>query len=253
MTYGKDFKDNLKELKNRVIKGDTKLENGLRKLLGKPLPKDELFKKYPKLEEYYETIKNNPTDEPELDFKIEELEKTYFHDFFIEKLEKIKGFNFDNIEYDDKRLFAIKIATKIKSYEDEEGILKKIDKFNNIDFIKVQSNSIKIAKIVKKYDEEITSIKNELDNSLGLMLDGYDPDIDDPNEFEDARKKAMREYEKELSEIAEKQNSEIDNTLCEILSISRDDFSDWEFNLLKMNCLAMIGYNGYTSFMKGEL
>lgn len=251
--YDKDFKSNLKELKNEVFKGNKKLENGLRKLLGKPLPKEALFKKYPKLEEYYNSIKNNPIDEPELDFEIEELEKSYFNDFYVQILKDKKGFDFDGVDYDDVRLFAQKASIKVKSYTDEDGILKKIDKFNNIDFIKMQKDSIKIAKIIKKFDEKIKPIKDENNDALDLMLDGYDPDIDDPMEFENERLKLTRDMDKQLEEIVSTQKKEIENTVCEILSIKKEDFEEWEFTLLSLNALAIIGYNNHEPFTKGEL
>lgn len=251
--YGTDFKKNLKELKNKVFQGDLKLENELRKLLGKPLPKEELFKKYPQLEEYYDTVKNNPIAESALDFEIEELEKSYFHDFYVQKLKDEKSFDFSNIEYEDVKLFAMKIATKVKSYEDDNGILKKIDKFNDLDFVKIQKKSIKIAKIIKDYDEKIKPIKDEINEKLDLMLDGYDPDIDDASEFENERRKLMRSMDKEIKDITEKQAKEIDGALCKILDVKKDDFEEWEFNLLRLNALAMIGYSGHTPFTKGEL
>jgi len=251
--HGKDFKENLKELKNRIIKGDTKLENSLRRILRKPLPKEELFKKYPKLEDFYNQIKNNPADEADLDFEIEDIEKTYFNDFYIEILREKKKFDFSDIDYEDLRLFAIKIATKVKSYEDEDGILKKIDKFNNIDFAKLQNKPVKIAKVVKKFDKKITPIRDSYNAKLNLMLDGYDPDIDDAFEFENERKKLMRDMDKEIKEITQKQSDEIDEVICKILSVKKEDFTEWGFNLFRLNCLAMIGYNSHIPFTKGEL
>ena len=250
---GKDFKQNLKRLKNEVFKGNTTLENGLRKLLGKPLPKDELFKKYPKLEEYYDSIGNNPISEPELDFKLEEFEKSYFNDFYVQTLEKKKSFNFDGIDFEDVKIFAIKVASKVKMYEDDDGILKKIDKFNELDFEKMQKKRIKIAQIVKDYDEKITPIKNEANKNLDLMLDGYDPDIDDASEFENERRKLMKDMEEKIREITENQTKDIDGALCKILGVKKDDFNEWEFTLLRLNALAVINYNGHTPFMKGEL
>lgn len=250
--YGKDFKQNLKQLKNEVFKGNPTLENGLRKLLGKPLPKDELFKKYPKLEEYYDSIGNNPISEPELDFKLDEFEKSYFNDFYVQRLEE-KSFNFDDIDFESVKLFAIKVATKVKMYEDDEGILKKIDKFDELDFRKIQKNRIKIAQIIKDYDEKIMPIKNEANENLDLMIDGYDPDIDDASEFENERKKLMKNLEEEIREITKNQTKDIDDALCKILEIQKDDFNEWEFTLLRLNALAVIDYNGHTPFMKGEL
>lgn len=249
---GKDYKKNLKEVKSKIEKGDTKVENGLRKLLGKPLPKEELFTKYKKLEEYYNEVGNNPTDEPELDFEINEMEKTYFSDLYIDKLKKKKGFNFDGISLDDSKLFATMVAGKVKAYE-TDGVLKKIPIFDNIDFAKIQKESLKIAKIIKQFDDEITPIKDEANRNLDLMLDGYDPDIDDAYEFENERKKLMKDLERNLKEVRQRQSESIDMELCTILDVKKDDITEWEFNLFKLNALAMIGYNSYTPFSKDEL
>jgi len=250
--YSTDFKKNFKELKTEVFKGNAKLENGLRKLLGKPLPKEELFKKYKQLEEYYNSIGNNPIDEPDLDFEIEELEKSYFNDFYVQILQDKKGFDFKGVEYEDVKLFASKVSVKVKSYE-EDGILKKIDKFNDIDFLKMQQQAIKIAKIVKDFDEKIQPIKDDTNKKLDLMLDGFDPDIDDASEFENERLKLMREQEKDINAVIERQSKDIEKAICEILSVKKSDFKEWEFTLLRLNALAVIGYNGHTSFLKGEL
>jgi hypothetical protein len=251
--YGKDFKENIKELRDRVLKGDTKLENQLRGILGKPKPKEELFREYPILEEYYNSIGNNPIDEPELDFEVEEMEKSYFIDFYVQRLKDVKGFKFDKIDFEDIRLFASKVAIKIKSFTDEDGILKKIDKFNNIDFSEIQKKTIVIAKIVKQYDNKVKPIKKEAEKKIELMLEGYDPDFDDAQEFENERLKLVRQTNKEIAKIGEEKDDKIDKAICKILSIKREDWSDWEFDLLKRNALAMINYNGHTPFTKGEL
>jgi len=252
----KDYKQNLKQVKKIIEIGGVdgeKAENALRKIIGKPLPKKEIFKKYPQLEKFYNSIGDNPIDEPELDFNIDDMSKTYFADFYIETLKCKKELVVaDDVPLETLKLFSIEVANKVKGFE-IDGVLKKIEKFNSIDFKNLELNSIEIAKIIKKYDDATSPIRDEINTALDLMLDGYDPDIDDPNEFELERKKLIRDFKSKEDELKKNQTEEIDAKLYSILNIKKDYFTEWEYSLFKLNCMAMLGYNSYTSFIKEEL
>ena len=244
----------LKKAKSLLEKEDRDFMRQFPKLIGEPIEKEQIFNEYPKLEELYDNIGNNPEDEKKLSCDWDDITKKYFSSLYLEKIAKVKEFDFSEIGYEYRKQFASLVAIKIISYvDDDTGAYKYIEKFQDIDFKAIQDRDTEIMKLYKQVDESIEPIRSEMNEGLEKMLNGYDQDIDDAKEFEFKKKLLIRNYESKMEEIEKEYETKISNLLFKITKAKKTDMSDWERKLFQLNALAMLGLTNKQPFVKEQL
>jgi len=94
-------KEILIKTKEAIQVGDKYVLDSIRKSLGIPIPKDELFKVYPELKEKYDALGNSPISEP----KLAESDVGSI-DLYTDTVSEVCGIDFDLYELEDVFAFS---------------------------------------------------------------------------------------------------------------------------------------------------
>lgn len=200
-----DVKEILLKIKQAYKNNKIEIVEQIRSILAEGKSRDAFFEKYPELQEAFEAVGNNPIESPDLyvaeaDFVLSE---------YVEVVEKGVEISLENYDLEDALNFAGLVWTKVNSFRDATGHIKSTA---NTEHAKMPNtkNLVKLSEIEKTKREAFAKTQT-----------GYDPDVDD-----------FQEYADELKNLDEHFDSLILAAVLEITGIDGDTLTNWEERLL---------------------
>lgn len=219
-------KEILIKTKEAIQVGDKYVLDSIRKSLGIPIPKDELFKVYPELKEKYDALGNSPISEP----KLAESDGGSI-DLYTDTVSEVCGINFDLYELEDVFAFSGYVYVKVNSLEDEFGNTKVTEATKSMLTVKHTLSKIMI------------NILEEKQNLLSKAYAYYDDKVYTPIE-----------YSKEIERINSEYNPMLMDEAIKLRGLDASTLTDWEKNLVLEDTTRYISSSinrGKTAFRGG--